>query len=189
MTGRMKCNKCDNEAVVHEVVIKNGVKKEIHLCAEHAASAGYTVQPVKSSPSQMVTKFIVSHGTKAVAKTEKPCPECGTTFGQFKRTGTLGCPACYTTFARELTPIIERAQGGSSHHTGKVPRRAGARLDRTMEIRRITRELDRAVAAEEYEKAAELRDRLLDLENGADGGNGRDPSTTTATENGGEKDE
>ena len=36
----MKCDKCDNPAVVHEVMVRNGVKREIHLCAKHAQDAG-----------------------------------------------------------------------------------------------------------------------------------------------------
>ena len=35
-----KCDLCDKPAVVHEVTVKNGVKKEMHLCEEHADAAG-----------------------------------------------------------------------------------------------------------------------------------------------------
>jgi len=47
---------------------------------------------------------------------------------------------------------------------GKTPRRAGGSIDRQRLIQRLAKELDSAVAAEQYERAAELRDRLQSLE-------------------------
>src|SRR5690606_474116 len=36
----MKCDLCNRPAVVHEVTVKSGVKKEVHLCEVHAREAG-----------------------------------------------------------------------------------------------------------------------------------------------------
>ena len=70
----------------------------------------------------------------------------------------LGCPDCYETFERQLTPMIERAQNGGTSHAGKCPRRVGVSLDRQLQIQRLIKEMEDAVAAEQYERAAELRD-------------------------------
>ena len=60
--------------------------------------------------------------------------------------------------------MIERAHNGGNHHTGKTPNRAGTSIDRQLLIQRLVRELDHAVAAEQYERAAQLRDRLTSMD-------------------------
>ncbi len=164
----MKCDHCDNEAVVHEVLIKHGTKREVHLCAEHAAAQGYLIQPQKSPIAQVFTQLVVSQSPASksggTAPSSRSCPGCGLTFTQFRRSGVLGCPDCYDAFTSELGSLIERAHAGATHHAGKTPRRAGGSLDQQMQIRRLVRELDRAVAAEQYERAASIRDQLLHLD-------------------------
>lgn len=165
----MKCDHCEKEAVVHEMVMKQGVKSEVHLCAEHASASGYLMQPLKSPLNQVLTQFVVSQAGPARGSTTaaaKTCPGCGVTLVQFRRSGVLGCPQCYEAFEAELGPLIERAHAGATHHVGKTPARAGGSLDRQLEIRRLVQELDRAIAAEQYERAAEIRDRLLNLDAG-----------------------
>lgn len=160
----MKCDKCDKQAVVHEVVIQKGVKQEVHLCSEHAAESGYVIQSQVTGPiNQLLGQFMVSHAGKA-GQPRKTCPSCGLTLGQFRKSGVLGCPDCYEAFEEQLDPIIQRAHAGATHHIGKSPNRAGDAVDRQMELRRLMRELDQAVAAEAYERAAEIRDRLMNLE-------------------------
>ena len=85
-------------------------------------------------------------------------------FSSFTQNEVLGCPDCYDSFARELSPMIERAQNGGTSHAGKCPRRGGASLDEKLRIQRLGRQLEDAVAAEQYEKAAKLRDQLRELE-------------------------
>ena len=161
----MKCDLCDKPAVVHEVTVRNGIKKEVHLCESHAREAGITL-PGNQPINQLLTQFVISHASKpAATKTPaaKACPGCGLTFAQFRHSGKVGCFECYDAFA-ELAPLIERAQAGGTHHAGKTPRRAGASNDRQLMIQKLVRELDHAVAAEQYERAAQLRDRLNSLE-------------------------
>jgi len=162
----MTCDKCNKPAVVHEVTIKGGKKAEIHLCSEHAAEAGFVVAQPAGTINQLLKQFVISQGAAAAgAASKKACPDCGMTFAQFRKTGTLGCTQCYESFEEELSLLIERAQNGGTHHIGKRPARAGrVGVDRQLEVRRLVRELDRAVAAEQYERAAEIRDRLNMLE-------------------------
>ena len=158
-----QCDLCDKPAVVHELTVKNGVKKEVHLCEEHAAEAGVAM-PTQQPINQLLTHFVMSHSSKSGSVAKRSCPTCGITFGQFRQSGTLGCPDCYEAFEKQLAPLIERAQNGATHHRGKTPRRAGTSIDRTHLIRQLTKELDQAVAAEQYERAAKLRDRLRNMD-------------------------
>jgi protein arginine kinase activator len=161
-----KCDLCNKSAVVHEVTVRSGVKKEIHLCETHAREAGI-VMPGAQPINQLLTQFVISQSSKSstAAKPQvKACPGCGLTFVQFRQVGRLGCAQCYGAFEAELTHLIERAQSGGCHHCGKAPRRSGNSLDREFLVQRLARELDQAVAAEQYERAAQLRDRLTNLD-------------------------
>jgi protein arginine kinase activator len=158
-----KCDLCNKSAVVHEVTVRNGTKKEVHLCESHAREAGI-VMPGQQPINQLLTQFVISQASKSAAKPAiKACPGCGLTFAQFRQTGRLGCAQCYVAFEQELTPLIERAQSGGGAHCGKAPGRGGATLEQEILVKRLARELDQAVAAEQYERAAQLRDRLTSM--------------------------
>lgn len=175
-----KCDRCDKPAVVHETVLKQDVHKEVHLCEDHAREAGISIghPPIK----QVLTQLLIQHADQPVRIMKKSCPSCGLTFSQFRQGGTLGCPHCYQAFQDHLAPLIERAQNGGTHHVGKAPTRVAPSTSRQLQIQRLSKELDDAVRAEHYERAAKLRDRLKNLqpnmsasESGADDA-GRDAS-------------
>ncbi len=95
---------------------------------------------------------------------EKPktCPLCGSAFPTLVKTGKAGCPECYSTFAEELAPSIRRIHG-SAGHTGRAPARFQAENEKKQKIAALEAELKAAVQAEEYEKAAQIRDNLKSL--------------------------
>lgn len=160
----MKCDLCNKPAVVHEVTVRSGIKKEVHLCEHHAREAGITM-PGQQPINQLLTQFVIAQsGNKPAKAATKTCTGCGLTFAQFRQTGRVGCALCYTAFEGELSPLIERAQNGGTHHAGKTPQRAGTSIDRQILIQRLVKELDHAVASEQYERAAKLRDRLSSLD-------------------------
>ena len=49
------------------------------------------------------------------------CNFCNTSFDEYKKTGKLGCGKCYSTFRKQLKPIIEGIYG-YSEHIGKFPK-------------------------------------------------------------------
>ena len=159
----MKCDLCNNPAVVHEVTVKGGVKKEVHLCEGHAREAGINVPGPPPPLNQLLTQFVISKSGTKVKAVRKACRTCRLSFARFRQTGVVGCPDCYEVFERYLTPVIERAQNGASHHVGKTPKRAGVSIDRQLQIQHLLKELNDAVSAEQYERAATLRDRLESL--------------------------
>ncbi len=93
------------------------------------------------------------------------CTICGLSWSQFKQSGLMGCPHDYEQFQNKLLPLLKRAQEGATEHIGKVPAKRqtaeGERQSRTMRLRR---DLKRAIDAENYEQAAQLRDILRQLE-------------------------
>ena len=170
----MICESChQNLATVHLTEIVQKYKKETHLCEECAKSKGV---PYKTQFS--VKEFVGGVGKKeeppvlasppapsaAPLEFAEPCPSCGITFAEFRSSGRLGCPTDYDHFKRGLVPLLEKIHG-AVQHTGRVPARVGARIERQRLIAALQRDLSQAVEREEYERAAELRDKIRGLEN------------------------
>ncbi|MDQ7014604.1 MAG: UvrB/UvrC motif-containing protein [Planctomycetota bacterium] len=185
----MNCDRCENEATVHEVTISDGQVLEVHLCEVCAQETGV----VSGSPAP-VEEILKKIAAGKAAEPTAACEACGTTFAQFKQAGRLGCPECYQALEKQLGPILDRAHQGAVHHVGKVPKRMmqlggeGAGLvdraaalaaaqSRAEQIRRLRADLARAVNAEHYEQAAQIRDRLRQLQHGA----GTDSETAEGT--------
>lgn len=173
----MKCDKCDNEAVVHEIVNQDGALVEKHLCEVHAAEAG--IQVSQNPPVHELFKIALG-SSSGTSKQVLACAGCGTAYSDFQKTGLLGCEGCYRTFESKLGPLLERAHEGAVHHVGKVPRRAldddrdqhrdGGPSPLSIEdrTRLLKARLQQAVSKEDYEQAARLRDELADLDNEPD---------------------
>lgn len=102
-------------------------------------------------------------GTPQFAEVKK-CPRCGMTIGELNRGGLVGCAGCYDAFATELEGAFSRVQRGTGH-TGKRPGRG-----KTGERARLREQLKAAVAAENYEEAARLRDVIKALDGGEQSG-------------------
>ena len=96
------------------------------------------------------------------APTQK-CPVCGFTQADFKKTGRLGCSACYITFAEGLNTLLKAMHKGTEH-VGKLPQRAHRVMELSDRMHTLTKSLEKAVADENYETAASLRDQIKQLE-------------------------
>lgn len=161
----MRCEKCQAaEASVHLTqVAEDGVRK-LHLCAGCAEQSGLDLQ----DPTSIADTLLLGLGQKTGAKADAgaACPRCSLKRSDFKRTGRLGCPECYTAFRRELHPLI-RSMHRADRHTGKVPPPpggdAGRVSDTEAERKRLQAMLDKAVAREAFEEAARIRDRIRQI--------------------------
>ncbi|MCE9589061.1 MAG: UvrB/UvrC motif-containing protein [Planctomycetes bacterium] len=160
---KRKCDKCDKPATNHSVEIQKGQKVVTYLCDEHAAEAGIMVKDPHVPVQELLSNFVKIH-SGAPTTQEQACKTCGQTFGQFREHSLLGCPDCYTAFEAQLGPLLERAHEGATHHIGKVPSRAGQGEQRQAALLRMRKNLADAVASEDYERAATLRDELRSLE-------------------------
>ena len=157
----MKCDLCNKPAVVHEVTISGGTKKEVHLCLEHAQAAGIAI-PGQQPVNKLLSKFVIGN-KKGETPGHQRCGGCGSTFGQIKQTNLIGCAECYRAFEDQLSQLIEQSQFGHREHVGRIPRKMHTPSHNEIRARKLMRELDAAVTAEQYERAAELRDRLNEL--------------------------
>jgi protein arginine kinase activator len=162
----MKCDNCNKTATVHLTEIKNGKKLEKHLC-EQCAAANEGL-PVKSHTpiNELLTNFVMAH-SGLQKDLGAACENCGMSWAEFRQTGLLGCEHDYTLYEKDLTPLIQRAHEGATHHLGKVPARrggSGVPAKRALDVVKLRKELARAVEAEDYERAAKLRDQIKQAE-------------------------
>ena len=90
------------------------------------------------------------------------CPDCGTTYLDFRRTGRLGCPYDYVVFRGGLLPLLDRVQ--RKQHRGKKPRMLREFIEDHSEIRGLRLRLKQAVEAEDYAQASQIRDLIRSKE-------------------------
>lgn len=166
----MLCQKCGQRpATVHIVKQVNNHREEHHLCDVCAREHGQVaMEPAFGFPNfslqQLLTGMLEPfHLAPVRGPAEGTCPGCGLTLSEFKASGFLGCAQCYQAFQGELASLVRRVQG-SDRHTGKAPKRAGGLLRLKKELAQARQALQQAVAREEFERAAELRDRIRELE-------------------------
>lgn len=91
------------------------------------------------------------------------CPTCQTSFRKFRQTGQLGCPDCYKVFKKALEKPIQRIQFRLKHN-GKVPAFVAPSLRFQSQLNQLREEMAQAVAQENFEDAAKLRDKIRELE-------------------------
>ena len=94
------------------------------------------------------------------------CPQCGMSAAEFGKSGRMGCAACYRVFRETLVPLFKQMHG-NEFHRGKIPVSDPSRQKTRRELIDLRRALKKAVGQEAYEQAAELRDRINELERGS----------------------
>ncbi len=170
----MYCQHCKQRpATVHITKIVNGEKSVLQLCQECASQIqGEGFNWDAHFPFNLLSSFFEEVEPSAGFSQDTrqrviECKTCGQTYHNFRETGKLGCGDCYDTFGAQLSPVIRRIHG-SERHTGKIPRRSGKKIKLRKEIESLKRELQILVEKEAFEKAAEVRDKIKELENKAD---------------------
>jgi protein arginine kinase activator len=163
----MKCEVCkDKTATVHLTDVSNNTKREIHLCETCAKEQGVTIKSyLNKGPSypEFLTQIVHSQSEVSGEEKDLACPRCGITYKKFRTTGKFGCPHDYVVFKKGLLNLFEKIHG-RVQHTGKVPLRASDQMAKQQELRNLRSDLEKAVREEAYERAAELRDRIYELE-------------------------
>ena len=159
----MQCQMCDKSATVHLTEIVNGNKNEKHLCEQCANKEGITIK--SHIPLNELLNNIVAAQEEAEELDGLSCPQCDLSWSDFRKGGLLGCPNDYLAFDTPLDALIKRAQEGATEHIGRIPRKSAGPVSRQVRLRKMQRDLQRAVEQEDYEEAAKVRDNIKHLMN------------------------
>lgn len=163
-----KCQRCTKAAVLHITELMEGDTKALHLC-EACAQEYLSTVPV-GEPAEELEDLELPDDVEEPEDFDDDattCPNCGITFREFRKQGRLGCPQDYIVFASELQPLLENIHG-ETEHLGKCPKRAPDSSQRQYELIRLRKELQSAIDNEQYETAAELRDKITTVEESFD---------------------
>ena len=157
-----QCQKCEERATLHITEIDGDNVQEVHLCYKCAEKYLSESEEPSAACGPSDPQSLAAAAAAQVTSTAQ-CPLCKTTFNDFRSSGRLGCPHDYEVFKRELRPLLENIHG-KVRHIGKVPKRLPADTQAQTRLIQLRQELQQAVAIEDYEAAARLRDEIEALE-------------------------
>ena len=165
----MMCEECGiRPAKFHLMTIMNDERTERNLCPVCMAKYQKQLPGIDFSNLAGILNSILE---KRPGKESEPadetlaeltCEQCGMSYGEFQKTGMLGCAGCYKTFKAPLDGLMQRVHG-NTQHAGRIPGSVRSGVSLRMNIDRLRQRLQKAIAEEDYEQAAKLRDSIRAL--------------------------
>ena len=166
----MICESCNKyEATVSYTHVVENKKTTVKLCSFCASKEEETAEPAAPSkaPAPDPGAKIVIEFTQTVhadgSSSSSACQDCGMTYDEFKKAGRFGCQGCYAAFSEQLDRLLKRIHG-SAVHRGKGQIEKGNVKPAVDEISELRQQLEAAVSAEAFERAAEIRDLIMKLD-------------------------
>ncbi len=171
----MICEKCKLKKAT--VFYTDNDRTRHSLCAQCAATVKKNGEVVESSPAEDEIIFIppscltenefdssiITGDVNAGKYSSKFCQTCKTSASEIKENGYFGCPDCYASFEsdKQFSGIIVKY----IHSDGmRMPMKQKIRLERRKLISELRTKIKSAVMSEDFETAAELRDKIRSLE-------------------------
>lgn len=160
------CKLCGiRPAKIHYTEVVDDKVVDLDLCIECAEMRGIEVPTGGSMEmgdlAAGLINSLIGGETEKLGKVH--CALCGYAYSNFKKMGRFGCPECYDSFRAQVLPLLRQIHGSVSHK-GKALTGTGPDAKLMRELAGLKEELSRAVELEEYEKAAEIRDRIKRIE-------------------------
>ena len=165
----MMCEDCGvRPAKFHLITIINGDRVESNLCPACMAQHQKQLPGIDfSNLAGILNSILEGRGAEESERQDAQfedcvCEQCGMTYLEFQKCGMLGCANCYQAFRTPMTALLQRVHG-NTQHAGRVPGGVRSGTSIRMNIDRLREKLQKAVADEEYEQAAKLRDAIRAL--------------------------
>ena len=130
----------------------NGQTTTRNLCRE-------CIKKYRAGDLQTIMAAVLSAMTDKQPAPAITCPQCGETYAEFQKSGMVGCAGCYRAFRKELSPLIAKVQG-RAQHAGRRPPVSEEEQERITRMEELRQRMEAAVAEENFEEAARLRDAL-----------------------------
>lgn len=159
----MVCHICKkNQATVHLTEIVNHTVREMHICEECARDQQ---TKLSASPLEPIAQSLIPSPVPDVPKEfmDRKCPVCGITLQQFRTKARFGCPNDYDFFQEVILPVLAKIQGATQYR-GKIPKGTShPKMEMEHELYQLEQELKKLVQREDYEAAAQIRDKIQSL--------------------------
>ena len=172
----MICKRCGkNKAEIYYKQTVNGHTEEYALCSKCAEEMQKEGSINIKMPSlfddfdfgfdSLNELFGINYDKKRPQIAEKKrCTLCSSTFDDLVKSGKVGCAECYKVFSDELKRSVEGIHG-KAKYMGRRPKKYKEKETKEEKINTLKAELKNAIDAQEFEKAATLRDEIRALEN------------------------
>lgn len=156
----MQCCVCkEKPATVHLTQIVGDKMQKLDMCEDCAKAKGIN-DPTSFAMADLMLGLGASQELDTSATgAELKCPRCGFSQADFKKTGRLGCPECYQTFAEGLSGLLKTMHKGI-RHVGKAPEALRKSRESADRLKLLQKKLTKAIETEDFEMAATLRDEI-----------------------------
>lgn len=161
----MVCDVCkEGDVVVELTQVEGSEVRHLHLCEKCAAERG--VETTLAAAKPQIGEFLqaVHQQVSVGGEDQAKCTFCSGTLKDFRATGRLGCAHCYEAFEKSLRELLRRVHGNSRHVGRRYEPPSASEQERAGTVAELRERLRRAIETEQFEAAAELRDKLRDME-------------------------
>ncbi len=163
----MQCCVCkEKPATVHLTQIVGDKMQKLDLCDDCAKAKGINDPTGFAIADQLLGLGASQELDPSAGAVEVKCPRCGFSQADFKKSGRLGCPECYQTFAEGLGGLLKSMHKGV-RHTGKAPEALRKSRETGDRLKLLQKKLNKAVDTEDFETAATMRDEIKVLSGAA----------------------
>ena len=162
----MKCEICgEYEAIVHIQQIIGEDVYDLHMCESCAKERGISSQSdkIELTLSEILTGLLETTDLTDDQLPASDCSNCGMKYKEFRKEGKFGCIECFNAFRTEVKMMLKNMYG-KVRHSGKYPTKLLMYKTLLIDKEEIRKKLDQAVKKEDYEEAACLRDRMMEIE-------------------------
>ncbi len=156
------CQECGRDkAKIHITDFIDGKPVKKHICQKcYDAEGG---MPSLSS-SDLFAKLVGIIAPEVKKAGRQKCSDCGIDYIEFRQSFKFGCAKDYVLFKDALDELFEDIHG-ASHHTGRVPEgKAQSATGTKQRVEMLNRELAKAVEKEDFERAAQLKRKIKQVE-------------------------
>lgn len=162
----MLCDICNKKkATVHLTEIIDEQMSEMHLCESCAKEKSVQMEQQFGLADLLAGLSDFGKQVKDVEEADLTCSNCGLTYDDFRKLGRLGCSQCYESFKSHLSALLKKIHG-SNHYSGKSPLGFSEPKEeiKVDDAQGLKQQLLEAIGVEDFELAAQLRDKIHEIE-------------------------
>ena len=149
---------------MHLTEIVDEQMSEMHLCEDCAREKSVQMEQQFGLADLLAGLADFGKQSKESDRVSLKCPNCQMSYEDFRKFGRLGCSQCYEAFEPHLSTLLKKIHG-ANQHLGKSPVKVPQAERKKLEgLQDLKSQLHEAIQMEDFEKAAQLRDKIRQLE-------------------------